>query len=837
LASPPTYSFTTPQDNSGNTTFTFPSSQYPYDVSVKDVVYLITTASQYNGEAVGSTKLNIISVTSVNSLTAIRVNSVPASINPDTVVYVDFSSGGTSSFYEVQGTSGTTNGYIYLNLPYVGGMAVNYITKPYYTEVLDVDPINYTMTFDVEYSSSAASGYMRPAEFAFIQQHRTIGSTTVKNITGQTSIRNLNKFAVDQFYAQNPDRAIIEQEYEGQNNIKRPNTFWTNDSTTIPISLQRFGDEYARVAITDNSISWGSGSITPYVSLSFANNQLRLQGTSSWATNAISASYSLSSSRAISSSQASIADFSTTISVNPDTTSNTFYPVPFASTAFGNASLYSDSSIINFNPSTNRLFITSISSSNITGSSFTGSFTGSLFGTASWAQSASNALTASRATSASYALSASYAPGGGSAFPYTGSALITGSLGITGSLSVTSSAVTVASFNGNQNGYIEFSLKNNNTGISASTDIACYADNGSAISNYIDMGIMGSGYTGASYDGIFLGRANDSYLYNDGGHLAVGNANNQTASGSLFLFAHPNGLRGNAGITITGSNIGINKTGSINANLDISGSAIISNQLTIGSSSQGPNENTLTLGARDTANEGGQLGFNAPGGTYASASFIDLYQNRLRILKGTNTSSTGEVATWNMHNLQMQLPAYTSISAFTGSTAALLAVDSSGNIITNGRLSTYRSFSTGSTVGTGSTSLTATTSFLIPANTFTTGDILRVRYRVRKLATNGNTTTGIYINTTNDISTATTLGILTANTTLMQMKRDFYILAATGINTEHVGVGTSLATDDTSTGRAASTINWAADQYIIFGITHTNTNDSAYSTMYYLERV
>jgi hypothetical protein len=259
--------------------------------------------------------------------------------------------------------------------------------------------------------------------------------------------------------------------------------------------------------------------------------------------------------------------------------------------------------------------------------------------------------------------------------------------------------------------------------------------------------------------------------------------------------------------------------------------------MSIATASLGPNENTLTLGARDTANEGGQLGFNAPGGTYTSASFIDLYQNRLRILKGTNAGSTGEVATWNMHNLQMQLPAYTSTSAFTGSTAALLAVDSSGNVITNGRLSTYRSFGTGSIVGTGTTSLVATTSFLIPANTFTTGDILRVRYRVRKLATNANTTTGIYINTTNDISTATTLGILTGNTTSMQMKRDFYILAATGINTEHIGVGASAATDDVATGRAASTINWAVDQYMIFGIQHTNTSDSGYSTMYYLERV
>lgn len=57
---------------------------------------------------------------------------------------------------------------------------------------------------------------------------------------------------------------------------------------------------------------------------------------------------------------------------------------------------------------------------NVTASSITSSFTGSLLGTASYANNA---------------LSASYAPSL-PAFPYTGSALITGSLGVTGSLSV-----------------------------------------------------------------------------------------------------------------------------------------------------------------------------------------------------------------------------------------------------------------------------------------------------------------------------------------------------------------------------------------------------------------
>jgi len=120
----------------------------------------------------------------------------------------------------------------------------------------------------------------------------------------------------------------------------------------------------------------------------------------------------------------------------------------------------------------------------------------------------------------------------------------------------------------------------------------------------------------------------------------------------------------------------------VTGSLNVTGSTTIAGAAAIGTTSLGPSENTLTLGARDAVNEGGQLGFNAPGGTYTSASMIDLYQNRLRILRGTNASSTGEVATWNLHTLQMGLPAYTSTSAFPGTATAALAVDSGGNIIT-----------------------------------------------------------------------------------------------------------------------------------------------------------
>jgi hypothetical protein len=115
----------------------------------------------------------------------------------------------------------------------------------------------------------------------------------------------------------------------------------------------------------------------------------------------------------------------------------------------------------------------------------------------------------------------------------------------------------------------------------------------------------------------------------------------------------------------------------LNQNVLITGSA------TIGAASLGASENTLTLGARDAGSEGGQLGLNAPGGTYTSASMLDNYANFFRILRGSNAGSDALVAQWNMHNKQMQLPAYNSPTAFTGTTlVGLLGFDNSGNLIT-----------------------------------------------------------------------------------------------------------------------------------------------------------
>ena len=121
-----------------------------------------------------------------------------------------------------------------------------------------------------------------------------------------------------------------------------------------------------------------------------------------------------------------------------------------------------------------------------------------------------------------------------------------------------------------------------------------------------------------------------------------------------------------------------------NAKLDVSGNAIITGSLTIGTSSLGSTENTLVVGPSPSGGtgEGGQILLQATGGTYTSASMLDNYQNRFRILRGTNASSDAEYFNLSLHSGQLGFSKYTGSGAFPGTAVANLAVDSGGNVIT-----------------------------------------------------------------------------------------------------------------------------------------------------------
>jgi hypothetical protein len=334
-----------------------------------------------------------------------------------------------------------------------------------------------------------------------------------------------------------------------------------------------------------------------------------LFGTASFATTSSYILNSVSASYAVSSSLASTADISTQATVTSITADTTRYLTHVAGTGTRGIAVTTTKFVVNAASGSmgiNKSTISSGYSLDVSGNVLisgsllvTGSITGSLFGTASFANTSSYILNAVSASYAVNSTSASYALNSTSA-----------------SYAVNSTSASFA--------------------ISASE------------ANFLD------GYTAAA----FVLNSQTSSMSVLSASFAI------SASEANFL----DGIDATR-FAITGSNT-------------FNGDQIITGSLAVGTSSLGPYENTITLGARDTGNEGGQIGFNAPGGTFASASFIDNWSNYIRILRGTNASSTGLVAQWNLGTLQMELPAYTNASSFVGTATANLAVDSSGKVIT-----------------------------------------------------------------------------------------------------------------------------------------------------------
>jgi hypothetical protein len=83
-----------------------------------------------------------------------------------------------------------------------------------------------------------------------------------------------------------------------------------------------------------------------------------------------------------------------------------------------------------------------------------------------------------------------------------------------------SASYNVISGKGNLNNYLQLNIQNTNTGENASSDVVATANNGNESINFINMGINSEGFTGS------IGDANDAYLYSTGNDLHIGNASN-----------------------------------------------------------------------------------------------------------------------------------------------------------------------------------------------------------------------------------------------------------------------------------------------------------------------
>lgn len=83
---------------------------------------------------------------------------------------------------------------------------------------------------------------------------------------------------------------------------------------------------------------------------------------------------------------------------------------------------------------------------------------------------------------------------------------------------------------GSNNNYFQMNIKNLSSGSNATSDIVATADNGTETTNYVDLGINGSGYAGGA---IQTGVANDGYLISSGNDFYV--VNSSANKNMLFL--------------------------------------------------------------------------------------------------------------------------------------------------------------------------------------------------------------------------------------------------------------------------------------------------------------
>ena len=94
---------------------------------------------------------------------------------------------------------------------------------------------------------------------------------------------------------------------------------------------------------------------------------------------------------------------------------------------------------------------------------------------------------------------------------------------------VTSSVNTLYT-KGSINNYLQMNIKNQSSGTNATSDLVATADNGTETTNYVDLGINGSNYSGGA---IQTGLANDGYLISAGNDFYM--VNSSANKSMLFL--------------------------------------------------------------------------------------------------------------------------------------------------------------------------------------------------------------------------------------------------------------------------------------------------------------
>lgn len=158
----------------------------------------------------------------------------------------------------------------------------------------------------------------------------------------------------------------------------------------------------------------------------------------------------------------------------------------------------------------------------------------------------------------------------------------------------------------------------------------------------------------------------------------------------------------------------------------------------------------------------------------------------------------------------------------------------------NSKVGVIAKTTTDGTNVTGTTAETLTATLTIPANTFTTGDIIRIEVFYEFTGTTGTKTCRMYANTSASLSGASLLGTTAAaaaNTRSMGVDSLMAVKSATNTRLRAVNGQTYTFTGVTTTPPSSVNINWTTTQYIVFSIQLGGGSDSGFISFASIEKL